>query len=219
MKQIALICAYNEEKHVKEVVSNTLKYVNNVIVINDGSKDNTLNELKKTKAIILNHEINKGKGEALKTGFKYCLDNKYDSIILLDADGQHDPSEIPKLINKLNEGYDIVVGARKRKGTNMKLVRRASNFLSSSIISLILKQKISDTQSGYRIIRSNILKNIELTLSKYDLESEILIKAAKKGYKIGNVEIRTIYGDEISSIHPVKDVLRFFRMIYKALKW
>lgn len=217
--KVALICAYNEEKHIKKVVNKTLKYVDKVIVVEDGSKDDTLKELKKTKAIVLSHKINKGKGEALKTGFRYCLKKKYDPIILLDADGQHDPSEISKLLRKLNEGYDIVIGRRRKSKSDMKLIRRLANFSSSFILSLILKQKVHDTQSGYRVIKSKVIKNLNLESKKYDLESELLIKSAKKGYRIGEVEVKTIYGEEVSTIHPVKDTLRFFRLIYKGLKW
>lgn len=213
-----LICAYNEEKHVREVVNKTLKHIKKVIVVNDGSVDNTLKELKRTKAVILNHKTNRGKGEALRTGFRYCLKKRFDPIILLDADGQHDPAEIPKLLKKLEEGNDIVIGRRRKRKSEMPILRRCTNFLSSHILSLILKQRVHDTQSGYRVIKAKVLKNLNLKSKQYDFESELLVKAAKKNYKLGEIEIRTIYGAETSTIHPVKDTFRFFRLIYRSLK-
>ena len=219
-KPIALICAYNEEKHIKDTIEKTLKHIKKVIVVNDGSKDSTLKEIKKTKAILLNHEVNKGKGEALKTGFEYCLKNNYNPIILLDTDGQHDPSEIPKFIEKINEGYDIVIGTRKKRYSQMPLHRRLTNFLSSSMLSLVMKQYVKDTQSGYRAINLNVLRNMKFISKRYDLESELLVKASRKGFKITNVPIRVIYGEEKSTIHPIKDTLRFFRLLYRAIfKW
>ncbi len=217
MKTIALICAYNEEKHIKEIIEKTMKHVPNVLIVNDGSLDKTKDEVKKTKAKIVHHEINKGKGEALKTGFDYCLKNGYERIITLDADGQHDPNEIPLLLNKMDEGYDIVIGARKRE--KMPLIRRISNKISSRIISKKINKEIKDSQSGFRIINSDILKNINLETSNFDLESEIIIKAAKGGYKIGDEEIKTIYADEKSKMHPIKDTLRFFKVINQSKKW
>ncbi|HLC56654.1 MAG TPA: glycosyltransferase family 2 protein [Candidatus Nanoarchaeia archaeon] len=217
MKTIALICAYNEEKHIKEIIEKTLKHVPDVLIVNDGSIDNTVNEVKKTKAKIVNHEINKGKGEALKTGFNYCLKNGYENIITLDGDGQHDPNEIPLLLNKMNEGYDIVIGTRKRN--KMPIIRKISNTISSNLVSKRANIEIKDSQSGFRVINSEILKNLNLEASNFDLESEILIKAAKKGYKIGNENITTIYADERSKMHPIKDTLRFFKVINQSKKW
>ncbi|MAF37082.1 dolichol-phosphate mannose synthase [archaeon] len=216
-KPIALICAYNEEKHVQKTIDKTFCYVKNIVVVNDGSSDNTLNEIKKTKAILLNHKTNKGKGQAIKTGIKYCIKNKYDPIIFLDADGQHDPSEIPKFLKEIDSGIDIVIGTRQKRKSSMPLHRRMTNGISSRLLSLAAGTKIKDTQSGYRAIKKEVLENITLVSKRYDLESEILIKAAKNKYKIRQIPIRVIYDTETSTIHPIKDTFRFFRVLYRAV--
>jgi glycosyltransferase involved in cell wall biosynthesis len=213
-----LICAYNEEKHVRKVVDNCLKKIKTVIVVNDGSKDKTLNELKKTKARIIDLKRNQGKGVALKKGFEYGWKHDYDYFILLDADGQHDPKEIPKFIRAINQGYDLIIGSRRKRHSDMPYQRRATNFLSSSLLSIRKKTWIKDTQSGYRALNLNLLKKIKLKRKRYDLESEILIKMIKKGAKLKNLNIKTIYGKETSTIHPVKDTYRFFRTLFMRSK-
>ena len=213
-----LICAYNEEKHVRKVVDNCLKKIKRVIVVNDGSKDNTLKELKKTKAKIIDLKENQGKGVALKRGFEYGWKEKYDYFILLDADGQHDPKEIPNFIEAINQGYDLIIGSRTKRHSDMPYFRRFSNFLSSSLLSIRKKTWIKDTQSGYRALNLNLLKKIELRRKRYDLESEILIKMIKKGARLKNLKIKTIYGEETSTIHPIKDTYRFFRTLFMSSK-
>lgn len=219
VKTIALICAYNEEKHIREIINKTSRYVDKVLVVNDGSADNTIREIKKTKAVLIDHKINRGKGESLKTGFNYIKRSNYNIIILLDADGQHDPREIPKLIRELNEGYDIVIGTRKKRKSKMPIIRRITNFITSLIVSLIVKQMVKDSQSGFKAMKTEVIKNLDLISKRYDLESEILVKASKKGYKIGHAQIKTIYGDETSTIHPIKDTFRFIRLIFRSFKW
>ena len=213
-----LICAYNEEKEVRKVVDKCLTKINDVIVVNDGSKDNTLNELKKTKAKIIDLKKNQGKGMALKKGFEYGWKNNYDYFILLDADGQHDPDEIPKFVNAIDQGYDLIIGTRTKRHTEMPYFRRFTNFLSSVLLSARRKVWIKDTQSGYRALNLNILKDIQLKRKRYDLESEILIKMIKKGAKLKNLKIKTIYGEETSTIHPIKDTYRFFRTLFMSSK-
>ena len=213
-----LICAYNEEKHIKKVVNETLKYVKDVIVVNDGSKDNTLKELKKTKAIILNHKVNKGKGEALKTGFKYAYEKGFDYLILMDGDGQHSPKDVPKFLKEIEKGCDLILGCRKKRHSDMPKRRRVSNFATSALISTKRRKWIKDTQCGFRAVRLSFLKNINLKRKSYDLESEMIIKMIKKGAKMKNLEVETIYGDETSTINPAKESFRFFRVLLRRTK-
>ncbi len=214
MKIGALICAYNEEKHISEVVSKSLKHLKNVIVVNDGSSDNTLKELKKTKARIINFKKNQGKGVALRKGFQYAIRNKFDYLILLDGDSQHDPDEIPKFLEQIKAGYDLIIGSRKRRGSNMPYLRRFTNFSTSLLLSAKMRKWIKDTQSGYRAINVKFLKNLNLRREKYDLETELLIKVIRRGAKVTDVTIKTIYGDEKSSINPVRDTARFLSLLF-----
>jgi glycosyltransferase involved in cell wall biosynthesis len=209
-----LICAYNEEKHIARVINGCLNYVKDIIVVNDGSTDDTLEEARKTKARIISYKKNRGKGAALKKGFEYGWKNKYDYFILLDGDGQHDPNEIPKFTRAIERGNDLVIGARRKRHSSMPYLRRFTNFMSSLFLSVRRKTRIKDSQSGYRAINLNFLKKISLVKEKYDLESEVLIKMIKKGARVRNVPIRTIYRDEKSTIHPAKDTWRFFKTLF-----
>lgn len=218
MKIGVLICAYNEEKHIRKVVNQCLKKIRNVIVVNDGSSDDTLKEIKKTKAKIISYKINRGKGGALKTGFAYAQKKNFDYLILMDGDGQHDPKEISKFIKSINEGYDLIIGTRTKRHSDMPYLRRFTNFLSSLFISARRRTWIKDSQSGYRALNLKFLKEIELKRERYDLETEILIKMIKKGAKVKNLPITTIYGEETSTIHPIKDTYRFFRTLFMSSK-
>ena len=216
MKKGVLICAYNEEKHIQKVVNQTLKQIREVIVVNDGSKDNTLKELKKTKAKIITYSKNKGKGYALKKGFVYAKKNKFDYLILMDADGQHDPKEIPKFLKEIEkEKPDLIIGTRTKRHSKMPYHRRATNFIPSLLVSAKGRKWVKDTQSGYRAIKIKSLNDIKLKTSGYDLESEILIKMMKQKKKIVPVPIKTIYGNEISTIHPIKDTIKFIKVLFR----
>jgi glycosyltransferase involved in cell wall biosynthesis len=217
-KLIALICAYNEEKYIKPVVEETLKYVPEVVVVDDCSVDNTPEEVKKTKARYIRHDVNTGKGGALQTGFRFCIENGYDGLITLDGDGQHDPSEIPNLLKALKD-YDIVIGTRNKFGTNMPLIRKFTNFACSLLVSILSFTWIEDSQSGYRAIKIKVLKHIKLVSERYNLESELLIRAARNRYAIGSVPVKTIYGDETSKMDPVKDPIRFILLVFRSLFW
>ncbi|MFH1608171.1 MAG: glycosyltransferase family 2 protein [archaeon] len=215
MKVGILICAYNEGKYIRKVVNKCLKYVKKVIVVDDGSKDNTLDEVRKTKAKILRHGKNKGKGEALRKGFDYGIKEGYDYLILLDGDGQHDPKEIPKFLEAIKGNPDLVVGCRMKRHSSMPYQRRVSNFATSVAISVTYGTWIKDTQSGYRAVRLKSLKKLKLKGKGYDLESEMLIKMMKKKANIWAVPIKTIYGDEKSSINPVRDSIKFVRSFFR----
>ncbi len=216
MKVGILICAYNEEKHIRKVVRKCLKHLKDVIVVNDGSSDKTLDELKKTRARIVTYKKNQGKGYALKKGFGYGKKNGFDYLILMDGDGQHDPAELPKFLKVIKEELpDLIVGCRRKRHSDMPKRRRFSNFSTSVLLSAKGRQWVKDTQSGYRAIKLSYLKNLKLKRKKYDLESEMLMKMMKQKAKIKCIPIKTIYGDEVSKIHPIKDTWRFFRALFR----
>ncbi|MBS3166761.1 glycosyltransferase family 2 protein [Candidatus Woesearchaeota archaeon] len=219
MKTIAIIPAYNEEKHIKKVILNVRKYVDCVLAINDGSKDKTIKEIKKTKCEFIDFKENKGKGNAMKAGIEYAISNKFDVLVFIDADGQHDASEIPKLISEIKKGYDIIIGRRKKRHSSMPLIRRVSNFIASSLVSLVIRQDIRDVQSGYRAISVSKLKGLKFVSQRYDIEAEMLIKLARNKAKIKEVIVKTIYADETSTVHLIKDTYQFFRMLFKGIKW
>jgi len=218
MKVCALIPAYNEAPHLYEVVKGCLKHVKAVFVVDDGSTDGSGEIAKTAGAVVMRHPMNRGKGVALKTGFRGILrEGKWDAVMVLDGDGQHNWDEIPMFISQsLKCGYDIVVGNRMKHIGSMPLERTTTNWLSSLVLSALTRQEIKDSQCGFRLIRTNVLKELVLRTRKYDTESELLVEAARKGFRIGNVPIATIYGDERSYIHPVLDTLRFVRVALRC---
>jgi glycosyltransferase involved in cell wall biosynthesis len=228
MKIAILIPSYNEGNRICGVVKNCYNYNLDIIIINDGSTDNTSEALKEfgaqknDKVIIIDHPVNKGKGEALKTGFAYAINNNYSGVITIDADGQHDTKEINDFLNEIdNNDPDLIVGSRFNNTKGMPFIRRFVNYLTSWIISGIAGKKIEDVQSGYRFIKTTVLKNIKLETKNFDTESEILLKAGWLNYKITNIPIRTIYHlDEFKShVNPVKDTIKFFKLVFKSTKW
>ncbi len=213
---IAIIPAKDEEKNIFSVVEKTAKYVDKVLVIDDSSIDNTSSVAEKAGAVVIRNEKNLGKADALKVGFRYAIKENASEVILLDADGQHNPNEIPSFIGKLNEGYDIVVGARQFDSKLMPAVRIFANSVSSFILTAVCKTPILDSQSGYRLIKKSIIENIEFTSKRYQLETEMLVKAARCGFKIGFVGISTIYRVEAKSkINQLVDPFKFVWVVIK----
>jgi len=209
----AIIPFYNELHTLETVVLNSLNFVNVVIAINDGSVDNSEKKIEDLENVILvNLKINSGKGESLKIGFEKALSLKFNKIITLDADLQHDPKFIPKIVNEL-ENYDIVIGNRLKNLKSMPLHRRLSNKLTSFLLSLKTGQKILDSQCGFRGYSSSFLQCVKTSYSGFEAESEILVLGAKKGFKIGFVEIPTKYDSRKSKMRPFKTIVGFLKVI------
>ena len=222
MRIVALIPAYNAARRLPEVITGVAEHISrsDIVVVDDGSSDDTLRIAESCETVVLKHARNRGKGAALKTGFGFALTEGYDAVLTLDADGQHDPRCIPAFIQAQRQTQaDIVVGSRMHDISTMPLHRRCSNTLTSLIISIRVGCRIPDSQSGFRWIRSSVLRAIPLKDDGYHLESELLIKARKKGARIVAVPIETIYRDEKSSIKPFRDTLRFVVLIIRSLFW
>jgi len=219
MNIFAVICAHNEERFIKEVVSEVSKYIDkkNIIVVDDGSVDSTFSEIKDKGIIILRNQLKSGKGFSLMKGFNEARKRGAYAIITLDGDGQHPPEYIPEFIEALkSSNFDVVVGSRMSYLKNMPLERRFSNAVTSFLISKRIRQRILDSQSGYRIFKSSILEKLDLKLTGFDFESEFLIKAGLNNFKIGFISIPTIYGDEKSKINKLKDTLGFIKLYLKS---
>lgn len=221
MEVCALIPVFNEAPYVERVVRGCLRHVRAVFVVDDGSTDGSGQVARKAGAIVLTHPVNRGKGAALKTGFAAVLDERtWDAIVILDGDGQHDWNEIPRFVSCLTVGdYDIVLGDRMGDVRAMPLRRKVTNWLTSRILSALTSRKITDSQCGFRLLKTELLRGIVLKTTKFDTESEILLEAARKGVRIGTVSVATIYGSETSYVHPVPDTLRFVRVGLKYVFW
>ncbi|MFH1312172.1 MAG: glycosyltransferase family 2 protein [Candidatus Eisenbacteria bacterium] len=219
---VVLIPAYNAAQTVGRVVEEVrgVSAGLTTIVVDDGSEDATARVALEAGAVVLKHLQNMGKGAALRTGFKEFLGRDKKAVITLDADGQHSPQEIPKLLECwLKDNSDIVIGTRKRDLKQMPILRIFTNTVSTWLVSLSAGRRIPDSQSGYRLLTRQVIDTVKTTSRGYGAESEILIKAAAKGLSIGSAPISTIYEDEKSYIHPLKQPLLFIGLIIKSVFW
>jgi glycosyltransferase involved in cell wall biosynthesis len=217
-----VIPAFNAARHIEEVVRETSKYIplSRIIVVDDGSADATRERAARSGAVVLGHPVNRGKGVALHTGLLAAFDMGLDYAITMDADGQHDPREIPLFLQKeLDTGADIIVGNRMADRKDMPGDRVFANRATSWFVSLRSRVHIPDSQNGYRLIKTSLYKTLKIKAARYAAESEVLIRAAKRGAKIDWVPTETIYGTEVSSVHPVIDTLRFLRMAVRSFFW
>jgi glycosyltransferase involved in cell wall biosynthesis len=189
-----IIPAYNEGKRICSVIKGVKQYCKNIVVVDDGSKDNTSKVAKNEGVIVLRHIVNLGKGAALKTGCDFAVKNKAKILIAIDADGQHDPREIPNFINALNS-KDIVFGYRIFD-KNMPFVFRLGNSFINFSTRLIYGISLKDTQSGYRAFTADAYKKIRWKASDYSMESEMIANAGKRHIKYKEIPIKTIYTDK-----------------------
>ena len=213
----AVIPFYNEKETLNIVLSETIKYVQFIFAVNDGSDDASYNDNEESNIRFINLDRNYGKGKALSAGFSEAVSEGFENIITLDADLQHDPKYIPKLIEGL-QSFDIVIGNRLNNLKGMPIQRRLSNTLTSFFLTVKTGQNILDSQCGYRAYKEKVLRKVKTDFSGFEAESEILVKAAKKGFKIGFVDIPTIYGNEKSKMRPVQAIVGFLRVLFSNTK-
>jgi glycosyltransferase involved in cell wall biosynthesis len=212
----AVIPAYNEEVHVCAVVERVRAQLDRVLVVDDGSSDATAARARQGGAEVIHHPQNLGKGESIQTGLRRWLaPNDIEFVLLLDADGQHLPEEISRFFAAAatSNGAGLFVGSRMNDVREMPLVRRMVNRYMSHRISRVCGQEVPDTQCGYRLIARALLPHLLEGASRFDYETEMLIVASRRGFRIVSVPISTVYADEKSSIHPVRDTIRFFRLM------
>jgi glycosyltransferase involved in cell wall biosynthesis len=211
----AVIPAYHEEAHVGRVAERTLAQLDHVLVVDDGSTDATAARARASGAEVIVHPVNRGKGEAIKTGLRHWLAHEeIESIVLLDADGQHLPDEIGRFLAAASATEaGLFVGTRMNDVREMPFVRRTVNHYMSRRISRLCGQEVPDTQCGYRMVQRALAPHLLDGTSRFDYETEMLIIASRAGFRIASVPISTIYSDEVSSIHPLRDTIRFFKLM------
>jgi len=216
MRTCVVIPTYNESKTIAGIIRQAQSFGLEVIVIDDGSSDNTVDIAKSSKAQVLRNVRNLGKGASLSKGYDFALARGVDAVISMDGDGQHSCDDLPAFIHKAeSSGCAIVVGNRMDSTKQMPLLRVATNRFMSWLISLVAGQHIPDTQCGFRLVKKELLEKLKLSTSKYETESEILIQAVRLGFKIESVPVRTIYSGQKSRINPFIDTLRFLRFIIR----
>lgn len=211
-----IVPAYQEEGRIGRVVEGIRKYCDHVVVIDDASTDGTSEEAKEAGAVLIRHGANMGQGASLNSGFKYAGKRAFDFVITMDADGQHDPDDIPAFVEAYaRTGTAVLVGNRMGDPGTMPLVRRLTNRFMSWLLSRKMNQYVPDTQCGFRLYARDVIPFIFAESQRYDAQSEVLLHLAERDIRIGAVPIKVIYGDEKSKINPFKDTIRFFTMLKK----
>ncbi len=207
--------AYNEGRAIKGTLNNVLKYSQpqNIVVVDDGSQDDTFKIAKACSVRVLKHVVNLGKGAALKTGCDYALKKGAEKIVLMDSDGQHDPSEIPRFISLLDK-YDVVLGARKRT-KEMPSTAKLGNLFFDMFVKLLLGKEIEDTQGGFRAFRAECYPLLRWKSSDYTVETEMLVHMIEKNLKYTQIPIKTIYHDGYKGT----TVLDGFKIVFNILKF
>lgn len=213
-KVAVVIPFFNEQQTLPEIIHKTLQYSDIIIAVNDGSTDDFLKLIKINERIVLiSNKKNEGKGFSISRGMKKSIELNSDITITIDSDLQHSPEYIPSLIEVLNR-CDIAVGNRLGNLKSMPLHRILSNLLTSFLLCIKLKQLIKDSQCGFRAYKTSILHDILPSSKGYEAETEILINAKRKNYKIGSVEIPTIYGNHKSKMKSFKTIRGFLRVLF-----
>jgi Glycosyl transferase family 2 len=212
MNVAALIPAYQAAAHLGEVLLRLgalpgPDVPSQILVVDDGSRDATSQVARQFGARVHTFAANRGKGHALLAGFELLRD--YDGVVTLDADGQHPPECVPEFIRAAAAGADLVLGTRMRGG-DMPVARRFANGFSSGWATWLAGQPVTDSQCGFRLYGQALLQSTPVTPGRYEVESEVVVRAARLGFRIGEVSIPTVYGEEQSQIRVFRDVPRIF---------
>jgi glycosyltransferase involved in cell wall biosynthesis len=214
-KILALIPAYNEAAGIAAVVTGALAHLP-VLVIDDGSTDDTMTCAKHAGATVLIQTPNQGKGAALRAGFRWAIAQGYEAVVALDADGQHDPAEIPTFLRAYAAApADLIIG--RRDFSQMPPVRRMSNTIGGWLLSGAMGQSIPDNQSGYRLITRRLLEKLVVSAETgFEFDVEMIVTCVRQGFTLGWVPIRTIYAGEKSHIKPGRHVVNFLRVVWQT---
>ena len=226
----AVIPAYQDEKHIGDIVRRTRERLDHVVVVDDGSTDQTAQRAREAGAEVIVHNQNCGKGEAIKTGLgrwfaaasssSSGLDRQIRWVSLLDSDGQHLPEEIDRFMTAAVSAArpSFFIGNRMNNLAGMPFIRRVVNHYMSSQISRVCAQKIPDTQCGFRMVDRQLIPDLLGGGDRFDYDTEVLIIASRKGYRIESVPITTVYSDQVSKIRPLRDSIRFFKLMWRYRK-
>ena len=212
------IPAFEAALTLPPVVRRTLAIHKDVIVVDDGSRDGTGDVARACGVPVLTHAVNLGKGRALRTAFDHLFALGYDAVLTLDADGQHPPEELPKLIGAWGAGADLVLGTRAHLFAAMSRVRRASNGTSSWLISHVAGATLPDCQTGYRLYSKRLIAKVGFSEPRFEAESAVIVRAVRHGFRVIGVPIRLDQADGRATSHyrPVVDSLRIAGAVTRA---
>ena len=218
MATCVIIPAHNEAATVAGLIKKIKQLNLDVVLVDDDSTDNTVGVAREAGAVILSSGANHGKGVSLIRGFDYALNYGYEAVLTMDGDGQHLPEDIPSFLNTANtSSAPVFIGNRMQDTKRMPLIRLLVNKFLSWLISSITGQNIPDSQCGFRLIKAELLKKMHLVSQRFEIESEILIRASQLGSEIVSIPIKTVYKSNRSHIDSFKDTFRFIWFIIKEI--
>ena len=212
-----LIPAYNEAQGLTPLLERIKAKGLPVLVVDDGSSDSTCERATRLADKVLRHEKNLGKGEALKDGLA-CLsaDTSVDYAVIMDADGQHSPDDLDLFLREAGRGKKFIVGNRMADPVGMPWLRVVTNKFMSWLISRMIGQRVPDSQCGFRLLSRDVFSSLKIETGNFEVESEMLVKAAAEKITIDSVPIKSIYSIKTrSKINPVIDTLRFIRFLFR----
>jgi glycosyltransferase involved in cell wall biosynthesis len=214
-----LIPAYQAGETVGQVVRGARRHVERVLVVDDGSTDRTGERAAAAGAEVLRLPENSGKGSAVRAGLEKILASDATHVVFLDADGQHDPGDLPALLEAAGQGDDFVIGSRVARPEETPPVRYRTNEIGSRILTRMTGHDVEDGQSGYRVIAADLLQSLKLTARGYLIETEILLKASPRVAGFRHVPIRAIYGGP-SHYRPFRDtwIISWGAVYYKVFE-
>ena len=219
-RPVALVPAYQAEASVGAVVRGLLRHVSRTVVVDDGSSDATAAEAARAGAEVLRRPRNGGKGSALRTGLASILAGDESHVAFVDADGQHDPDDLPRLLEAARSGEDFVIGSRMRGQDGIPAVRFRTNEIGSRILTRMTGHEVEDGQSGYRVIAAPLLRRLDLSSRGYLIETEMLLKSAKYVRRFASVPVRAIYDSAPSHYRPFRDtwIISWGAVYYKVFE-
>ena len=213
MNFFVVIPAHNEKSHIASVIAGVMKTTKNIIIVDDGSSDDTYTEAQKSGKTVLKHVINLGKGAAMKTGAEMAIKLGAEAIIFIDSDGQHKPADIPRLAKEL-EKADIVFTYRNLKSEHMPIVKKMGNNFLNMLMKLLFGISLADTQCGFKAVTASAYKKMNLISNDYNIESEIAAKAGKHRLKYMQIPIETVYRDKYKGTTILDGINIASRMIW-----
>ncbi|MBI2430070.1 MAG: glycosyltransferase family 2 protein [Ignavibacteriales bacterium] len=218
MNLFVVIPAYNATDTLPSLLERTIRFVppENIVVVNDGSRDTTETVARTFGVRIISHGTNKGKGAALQSGFDAAVHNGCDAVITMDADLQHQPEDIPRFVTLYElRKHDVIIGSRLHNKKGMPFHRILSNTITTFLVSLRTGATVSDSQSGFRFITRRVLEQVKLQTTGFEAETEFILRAAKQKFSFGSMPIETVYAGEKSHMTHMRTTINFVKVLFK----